>query len=912
MTTEQSASTTPVWYRKKRTWIISASVLALILLILTALPYGIQFGLADFLKQHGARSVEIENIDFNPFTGRLLFEQVNARSGGGESLGLKRLELDFGWRDLFSKRARIQAIDLEGLEASVDLSDAGMLKLSGLEFPLGGGEEPAAEPPDESTPWGFALDAVELRDCSLKLRQNDLLVDLLLEQLSVQRVISWQLQQAAILTLQGQVNKAPLRVELEAVPFVETPHVDGELELQGLLLAELQPLLDLAAGPQLTGSLSLRQRFNLSLAQGGGLSLQSEGSFGGDELTAAAPQFETQAQSLRWQGKLALEQAESGLSLRSNGDLSLEQATVALPEIQPQRIGFQRLGWEGLAIDMAQTAEGKLSLNQQGTLALEGVALELNRLRAKLQSLQWQGDFSLAPDEQEPLVTAAGSGQLAGLLLAQAEQPGGLAALQRIELSDVTLAPGNELALAAVQLQGIRLDTESVEKEDPILRSQSVAIKDIRFSAAQGLAITEVVQQGLQARLALDQEKGLNLQAVAERLQAAAAPESQAEDAPEVKAKQETTEPMPIKIGRIAWQGENSTSFSDQSVKPPFEMSLEVKQLQLSDIDSSRPAQPSPFVLKGSTGRHAEISAEGEITLFQGDPSGNIKAVLKGVEMLPLSSYTTSAIGYHLDSGELDAEIELALKQGDMQGNNHLVIRRLEVSETSGAQAEKLKAQIAMPLDTALGMLQDKHQTIDLNLPLSGKLSDPNVELGDVINKALGNALKKGAMTYLTTALFPYGTMVALLKMAGDKAGAVQLNPVEFPPAADSLDDKDRDYLGKIAGVLKERPKIAIRLCGMATQTDRDAIARTLAQQAAEERKAKAEKPNEGSDSGEAQAAEPPPVPEETLLALAKRRAEAIEDYLVKQHGVSASRAAVCRPQIDPNAEALPRVDLQI
>ena len=429
-----------------------------------------------------------------------------------------------------------------------------------------------------------------------------------------------------------------------------------------------------------------------------------------------------------------------------------------------------------------------------------------------------------------------------------------------------------------------------------------------------------MIQQGLQARLVLDQEKRLNLQDVAEQLQAAAAPETEGQQAAVAQAPAEESEPMPISIQRIEWQGENRTSFIDQSVEPPFEMSLEVKQLQLSGIDSTRPEQASAFAIQGSTGRHAEINAEGEITLFQSDPDGNIKAVLKGIEMLPLSSYTVPAIGYHLDSGELDAEIELALAKGDMQGSNHLIIRRLEVSEASGEQAEKLKAEIAMPLDTALGMLQDKHQTIDLNLPVSGKLSDPNVELGDVINTALGNALKKGAMTYLSTALFPYGTMVALLKMAGDKAGAVQLNPVEFPPAAHALDDKDKDYMGKVAAVLKERPKIAIKLCGQATQADRDAIASELAKRAEQERKAQAaqaaekgEKPkSEEAAAKSSQPLPPPAVPNETLLALAKQRAEAIEDYLVKQHGVDPGRAAVCRPQIDQEAKALPRVDLQI
>jgi outer membrane protein OmpA-like peptidoglycan-associated protein len=165
-------------------------------------------------------------------------------------------------------------------------------------------------------------------------------------------------------------------------------------------------------------------------------------------------------------------------------------------------------------------------------------------------------------------------------------------------------------------------------------------------------------------------------------------------------------------------------------------------------------------------------------------------------------------------------------------------------------------------------------------------------------------------MTYLTTALFPYGTMVALLKMAGEEAGAVRLNPVEFPAAAAELDKQDRDYLGKVAKVLKERPKIAIKLCGAATRADRQALAEALAQQAAKEKQA--EPKGEDEQTGEGGADAPPQVPDEQLLQLARQRAETVEDYLVTQHGVSASRAAVCRPVIDSDKAAVPRVDLQI
>ncbi len=950
MTSEENRPPAKAWYLKKRVWITTGAALALALLILVSLPYGIQFGLADFLEQHGARQVQIRNIDFNPFTGRLLFEEVMAESADEDRLRLDRLELILAWRDLFSKRARVQAIDLEGLQASVDLSDPASLWVSGLVFPLGeSAEEAAGERPEEGTPWGFALDSVELRACKLKLRQRDLAFDIALAQLRLQRVISWQLQQVAELSLEGEVNGAALNAGLQAVLFDETREIEGEVRLQGFELGALQPLLSEGGGPELNGQLDLEQTFKLRLKPTQAVSWEADGVVSGSKLNTAAaeyqgrelanrwqgkssggwsaqdgltlrldgqlegalPGFKLPPQAIdlalagyRWQGQIELAQAATGTRLKADGALALEQAVVEQAERQPRHLALQRLALQGLSLQLQQTAEGALVLTQQGELDLEGLSVTQHRLIAALSGVQWRGGFSLQTQEAGPEITAEGGGLLEGLRLREEQGDSELVALQRLDLSGVKLAPGNALALDAMALEGIVLGP-ATGKEASLLSSKKLTLKDIRLAEATGLSVGLVEQQGLDARLQLDKQGRFNLQGVVERLQAAAA----APDEGGAKADSAEAKPMPIKIERLVWQGENRASFSDLSVKPPFEMELEVKKFELTGVDSSRPKKPSPFTFVGSTGRHAEISAEGEITLFQSDPDGRLKGELKGVEMIPLSSYTVPAIGYNLDSGELDAEIELALKQGEMQGNNHLIIRRLDVSQASEAQAEKLKAQISMPLDTALGMLQDKNQTIDLNLPVSGKLSDPNVELGDVINTALGNALKKGAMTYLTTALFPYGTMVALLKMAGEEAGAVRLNPVEFQAAAAELDDQDRDYLGKVAKVLQERPKIAIKLCGSATQSDRQALAEALAQQATKEKKGEQK---EERQAGEGEAEPLPQVADEQLLELAKQRAETVEDYLVKEHGVSASQAAVCRPVIDSDKAALPRVDLQI
>ncbi len=953
MSTEPNKAPARAWYQRKRLWIILASLAALTVVCLVSMPYGIRYGLADYLRQHGARSVSIGNVDFNPFSGRLVFQGVEATDDGDQRLALDRLELVLSWRDLFSRRARIQAVDLQGLQATVDVSDPTQVEVSGMRFPLVSGDQPAVEEPAEAKPWGFALDRVMLERCDLELHREGLQIDLQLASLRVEKVISWQLKTLAELSLKGLVNKAPLSIEAQAGLFGEAPEVEGEITLRGFELAGLQPLLGEHGGLSLAGSLSLSQRFSLALASGGSASWSSGGALSGDRLDAHADRFSGQDLSLRWQGKttgswseqglevaldgsldgalpktglsepalalalggyqwqgrLDLKQDTAGLNLQLAGELHLSDLELTQPDSQPRQISSRQLSLSALSLQLHQAPEGALTIGQRGELRLEGSRLRLNRLEAGLASMRWNGSVSLEPGREQPTLQAAGASRLEGVQLAEQgdSSQDGMAGLRVLELNELKLAPGNQLTLAGVRLLGIRLENLSDPKA-PLLTSDAISLDRLQFGAASGLEIGTIEQQGMQADVVLDTDGRLNLQQALAQLQRAAAG---AEPEPaSVAGKPESApgEPMPMRISRIVWQGKNQARFTDRSVKPPFSLSLDVKEFRLSDIDSRRPDLASPFSFSGGTGRHASIAAKGSLTLFNSDPSGKIQGRLVGVEMLPLSSYTVPSIGYRLESGELDADIDLALAQGLVKGSNHLIIRQLEVAEASQEQAEALNAKISMPLDTALGMLQDDNQTIDLNLPVSGKLSDPNVALGDVINTALGKALKKGAMTYLTTALFPYGTMVALLKMASDEASAVQLNPIEFAPGDDGLDETDRDYLTKLAKVLKERPKISIKICGMATASDRQAIAQARAA-AANPKEAK--EPERKAGRGEAQSVEPT-VTDAELQALARHRAERVEDYLVDGLGISPGRAAVCRPQIDPKEEAQSRVDLQI
>jgi hypothetical protein len=234
-----------------------------------------------------------------------------------------------------------------------------------------------------------------------------------------------------------------------------------------------------------------------------------------------------------------------------------------------------------------------------------------------------------------------------------------------------------------------------------------------------------------------------------------------------------------------------------------------------------------------------------------------------------------------------------------LSGENQLTLRELSVESRNNARTASMDEEISMPLNAALSLLRDRNDTIRLSLPVSGDLASPDVELGSVINKAVGKALRTAALQYAVFALQPFGAMVAVVRLAG-KATALRLDPVVFAPGTAEVDDTAAAYAGRVAALLEDRPRLNARLCGKAVAADREALAPPA--------------PAPAAATPASEAAAPAPVTDEQLTALARHRAEAFRDLLVTAHGIPPDRLLICLPEIEPEGPeaAGPRVDILI
>jgi hypothetical protein len=251
-----------------------------------------------------------------------------------------------------------------------------------------------------------------------------------------------------------------------------------------------------------------------------------------------------------------------------------------------------------------------------------------------------------------------------------------------------------------------------------------------------------------------------------------------------------------------------------------------------------------------------------------------------------------------MEAGQLNTQVNGKAKAGVLQGKIKLDLDHMEFSPLSEAEAAKVTEAVGVPLGLAVSLLEDGDGRIALNLPLSGILSKPDVDISSAVNKAIGGALKR---------VFPPTLAVSLLSKIGE-VGRPSFDPVEFAPGSAELDATGKLYVDKIADFLTDHPKLSLKLCGRSTPQDLAQL--TEAVKTEQVSKPAPEQPQQTADNKDTQGGqtELPAVSEETLKELALARKDAVRAYLIGDKGISAERVPECRSRYLADDTGNPRV----
>jgi hypothetical protein len=247
---------------------------------------------------------------------------------------------------------------------------------------------------------------------------------------------------------------------------------------------------------------------------------------------------------------------------------------------------------------------------------------------------------------------------------------------------------------------------------------------------------------------------------------------------------------LPVAIGRIEVE-DGSARYTDRWIEPHFTLAIEGLSGAVEGV-SSDPRSRARIELDGKVDQYAPIHLAGETNLFAASVYTDMTMSFKGVELTTVTPYSARFAGYKIDKGKLSADITYRIENRALTANHRFVIDQLQLGErVESADAVKL------PVRLAVALLKDRHGVIDLGLPVTGSLDDPQFRIGPLVWKAIVNELAKAA-----TAPF------ALLGRVFGRGP--EIKEIDFAPGQASLDAEAQDRLSVVAKALAAHPALEL------------------------------------------------------------------------------------------------------
>lgn len=441
------------------------------------------------------------------------------------------------------------------------------------------------------------------------------------------------------------------------------------------------------------------------------------------------------------------------------------------------------------------------------------------------------------------------------------------------------------LSLENMELLGLQAIRE-LQQDTGLARFERLTVSDIQLPELNALNIDSVELAGLDAQVYLNAKRQLAvLQPVLDYFDSPVRQSAQTESSMPSQLEQKVanaqqenqdgpTPPFTVSLNRFFTSSDNHISFKDAGVKPAFARPFILAQLDIGSINTADAANYTTLKLKASAGEYSKLDVVGQLQLLAKNPSGYVKGQIKGVELVPLSPYALDATGYFIRTGQLKTDIDVTLDKAELGGELKVLLSAIKLEAGDKNKMEQMKQQIAMPLDTALGLLRDKNGDVTLDLPMEGNINAPDFSVGSVMGQVSTKVLKKATIVGLKYAFQPYGAMISVGSWLGKKATAVRLDPLQYQPGEQALNDDHKGYLSKVAEIMAKKEGLRIKLCAQTVKAEAEAL-------------------HKQSLQSDPQATAPA---EEKLVELASQRSEVVRDYLVEDHQVNADRLLMCQP----------------
>jgi Domain of Unknown Function (DUF748) len=391
---------------------------------------------------------------------------------------------------------------------------------------------------------------------------------------------------------------------------------------------------------------------------------------------------------------------------------------------------------------------------------------------------------------------------------------------------------------------------------DELLAWQSLSLKPVRVALAPGarprVEIDAVQWSDFYSRLVITEDGRFNLRdvAAAPDASASASAPDRAASAAVVAAATPAAASAPAGGASAAAAGSalpldlviggtqlvnGKVDFTDRFIRPNYSAALTELNGTLGKLDS-RTRDMATLELRGRAAGTALLEIRGAVNPTAEPLALDISARATDLELAPLSPYAGKYAGYAIERGKLSMDIAYRIDpDGKLDAKNQVILNQL----TFGDKIDSPEAT-KLPVRLAVALLADRNGVIDINLPVTGSINDPQFSIWGIVWKLIGNLLVKAF-----TAPF------ALL--AG---GATEdLSVVQFVPGTTTIAPASTPVIERVAKALADRPSLRMTVTGAADPVGEREAVRSAALEAAVATERRRELARAGAAAAPAEAA---------------------------------------------------------
>lgn len=328
-----------------------------------------------------------------------------------------------------------------------------------------------------------------------------------------------------------------------------------------------------------------------------------------------------------------------------------------------------------------------------------------------------------------------------------------------------------------------------------LVQWKSLLLSQLKLgTASRVIDIADIALTDFFARVVLSSKGRLNLQ----DLVVAAEPEK-AQQSPSAPPRTEGAPPSAtapdIRFSKVTLQNGN-LNYTDQFVRPNYNANLTDFTGAITEMTAEKSGD---VLIRARVDRSAPVEIAGQLNPLSKDLFLDIRADARDIDLPSLTPYAAKYAGYGIEKGKLSFKVAYRVAERRLDADNSIILDQL----TFGDRIESPTAT-KLPVLLAVALLKDRNGVIDINLPISGSLEDPQFSVGGIIWRALLNLITRAVTA-------PFSLIAAAFGRQDE-----ELSYIEFEPGEDRLVASAEARLQTLAKALADRPALKLDVSGRA------------------------------------------------------------------------------------------------